>query len=85
MYRTAVGCNANIRVYRYVVGQRFGKHVDESVEDESGHMSQWTVLIYLNGGHAEGERGSEAGGGEAEEEPLRGGETVFYKVTNGDD
>lgn len=81
-YRTAVGCNANIRIYRYGVGQRFGKHVDESVEDEHGNLSQWTVLIYLNGGSP----GSLAGAGASEagahvgDEPLRGGETVFYKV-----
>lgn len=83
--RKAVACNANIRVYKYAAGQRFGKHVDESVEDENGNISQWTVLIYLNGGRvglSGGERGS--GGSDAEagmgEETLRGGETVFYKV-----
>lgn len=68
-----MACNSNIRLYRYAVGQRFGKHIDESVEDENGHVSLWTVLIYLNGGGMEE-------GGDAEEEPLRGGETVFYKV-----
>lgn len=80
-----MACNANIRVYRYAIGQRFGKHVDESVEDEHGNLSQWTVLIYLNGGAAElsgGDRGSGGSGAEAEvgEGTLRGGETVFYKV-----
>lgn len=83
-----VGCNSNIRLYRYGVGQRFGKHVDESVEDENGNISQWTVLIYLNGGGGAeaggseqgGEAASEMGGGRVEEEPLRGGETIFYKV-----
>lgn len=74
--RTAVACNSNIRLYRYAVGQRFGKHIDESVEDENGHVSLWTVLIYLNGGGMEE-------GGDAEEEPLRGGETVFYKGNYG--
>lgn len=53
-----MACNSNIRIYRYAVGQRFGKHIDESVEDENGHHSQWTVLIYLNGG---GEGGEGAG------------------------
>lgn len=80
-----MACNANIRVYRYAAGQRFGKHVDESVEDEHGNISQWTVLIYLNGGPGAlsgGDRGSGGSGAEAEmgEETLRGGETVFYKV-----
>lgn len=78
-----MGCNANIRIYRYCVGQRFGKHIDESVEDENGCVSNWTVLIYLNGGTAEGlpQAGGGAGGSSGEgEEALRGGETVFYKV-----
>ncbi|CAN0033386.1 unnamed protein product, partial [Discosporangium mesarthrocarpum] len=76
--RTASGCNANIRIYKYTVGQRFGKHIDESVEDENGHLSQWTVLVYLNGGEEEAKT---AGVGET----LKGGETVFYKArrTNG--
>lgn len=84
--RKAVACNSNIRIYRYAVGQRFGKHIDESVEDENGHLSQWTVLVYLNGGQgaggSPGKAGSSEGGGGAveEEAPLRGGETVFYKV-----
>lgn len=87
--RKAVACNSNIRIYRYAVGQRFGKHIDESVEDENGHLSQWTVLVYLNGGSSLGktdssEGGASAGGGVVEEEaPLRGGETVFYKVKTG--
>lgn len=84
MCRAAIGCNSNIRIYRYAVGQRFGKHVDESVEDENGHLSQWTVLIYLNGGSQEGatinKLESKKGAASTGEEPLRGGETVFYKV-----
>lgn len=91
-----MACNSNIRIYRYAVGQRFGKHIDESVDDENGLTSQWTVLIYLNGegegsgAAAAGASGSKkkgrsdgggafAGAGE-EGAPLRGGETVFYKV-----
>ena len=59
--------------------------MDESVEDEHGNLSQWTVLIYLNGGAegvSGGDRGSGGSGVEAEVggETLRGGETVFYKV-----
>ncbi len=30
-----VGCSPNIRLYRYCLGQRFGKHVDDSVYDEA--------------------------------------------------
>lgn len=58
----ATGCFPKIRLYEYGVGQRFGKHVDESVE--FGQAGQWmtgvTVLVYLG------------------EEGLEGGETVFY-------
>ncbi|CAM9795938.1 unnamed protein product, partial [Scytosiphon promiscuus] len=70
--RTAVACNSNIRIYRYAVGQRFGKHIDESVEDESGHLSQGS----------DGAVGGDIGPGE-EGAPLRGGETVFYKGNYG--
>eukprot|EP00752_Nemacystus_decipiens_P006455 g5813.t1 len=93
--RKAVACNSNIRIYRYAVGQRFGRHIDESVEDENGHLSQWTVLVYLNGGQggggslgnadSGGEGGASGGGGVGEAEaPLRGGETVFYKGNYGE-
>lgn len=82
-HRSAAGCNANIRIYRYAVGQRFGKHIDESVEDENGHVSYWTVLIYLNGG-TEGSTPRDGGEPTSDTsealEPLRGGETVFYKA-----
>mmetsp|Transcript_38291 Transcript_38291/g.50464 ORF Transcript_38291/g.50464 Transcript_38291/m.50464 type:complete len:264 (+) Transcript_38291:33-824(+) len=67
---TPVGCNDNIRLYKYEAGQRFGRHVDESVEDESGRRSEYTVLIYLSGG-AESSY------------PVEGGETVFYKGNYG--
>ncbi|KAG0278811.1 hypothetical protein BGZ96_002240 [Linnemannia gamsii] len=65
--RHAVGLSRNIRMYRYQQGQSFGAHYDESVEekDDEGNdvVSEYTVLIYLNG-----ERDSD----------LIGGETVFY-------
>jgi hypothetical protein len=59
-----VGCYDKIRLYRYRAGgQRFGKHIDESVDGrETGTATKITVLIYLNG--------AESG--------LMGGETVFY-------
>ncbi|KAF9283055.1 hypothetical protein BGZ74_001992 [Mortierella antarctica] len=49
----------------YQTGQSFGAHCDESVveDPEEGTVSEYTVLIYLNG-----ERDSD----------LLGGETVFY-------
>ncbi|KAF9384952.1 hypothetical protein CPB97_005249 [Podila verticillata] len=63
--RHAVGLSSNIRFYRYQTGQSFGAHYDEAVveDPEEGTISEYTVLIYLNG-----ERDSD----------LLGGETVFY-------
>ena len=42
-----VGCSSNIRLYRYELGDSFGRHVDES-SMEGGKMSKLTALIYLN-------------------------------------
>jgi hypothetical protein len=54
-------------MYRYQQGQSFGAHYDESVEekDDEGNdvVSEYTVLIYLNG---------------EQDSDLIGGETVFY-------
>ena len=63
-----MGLSRNIRFYRYQQGQSFGAHYDESVveqdpSDEGEAVSEYTVLIYLNG-----ERDSD----------LIGGDTVFY-------
>ena len=44
-------------------GQRFGQHIDESVEDEHGRVSEFTALLYLN---------------DSASSDLSGGETVFY-------
>jgi hypothetical protein len=66
-----VGCISNIRIYRYTVGQSFGKHIDESGKDpENRGVTKLTVLIYLNG-HDECELDSNG-------TSMRGGETVFY-------
>lgn len=49
------------------MGQRFGRHVDESVNLGGGRITHYTLLIYLSG--------------KSESEPsssLIGGETVFY-------
>jgi predicted 2-oxoglutarate/Fe(II)-dependent dioxygenase YbiX len=59
----AVGLNNNIRFYRYSPGQRFGRHVDDSVMLPTGQTG-YTLLVYLNGS-CPGNR-------------LVGGETVFY-------
>eukprot|EP00891_Asterochloris_glomerata_P004369 jgi/Astpho2/4369/Aster-08066 len=58
----AVGLNPNIRVYKYCKGQRFGKHVDDSVDlPAPGRRTLFTLLIYLTVDHH-----------------LRGGETIFW-------
>ncbi|CAB4415398.1 unnamed protein product [Rhizophagus irregularis] len=36
-------------------GQKFGQHYDDSVQDSLGRISEWTLLIYLNGGDNENE------------------------------
>lgn len=57
------GCNPNLRLYKYVAGQRFGRHVDGSTRTAGGD-TRFTVLLYLNGG-ADG--------------AIDGGETCFYE------
>jgi hypothetical protein len=42
-----VGLTHALRVYRYQVGQHFGLHRDQSYA-EDGHISQLTLLLYLN-------------------------------------
>ena len=44
--RKAVGCNNNIRLYRYEKGQRFGPHVDQANQLASGATTEFTVLLY---------------------------------------
>lgn len=46
-----IGCNPNLRVYKYEKGHSFGKHVDGSNLVESSSLSgktEWTILIYLS-------------------------------------
>ncbi|KAL4539192.1 hypothetical protein Ndes2526B_g02548 [Nannochloris sp. 'desiccata'] len=45
----AVGLNSNLRIYRYSKGQRFGRHVDDSVFVEKPRgETQYTLLLYLS-------------------------------------
>ncbi|CAA7391822.1 unnamed protein product [Spirodela intermedia] len=84
--RSAVGLNPNIRFYRYKVGQRFGRHIDESVDLGRGRKTQYTLLIYLSGRRAApGERNDPRRGGGDPSPPsaLVGGETVFYDDRRG--
>ncbi|CAO3599580.1 unnamed protein product [Absidia cylindrospora] len=69
MPRRPCGLNSNLRIYRYRPGQRFEAHYDDSVKDTvTGHWTDWTLLIYLNGGNDDDK-----------DDGLEGGETVFYK------
>ena len=79
--RRAHSLNANIRLYKYVQGQHFGRHYDDSVRGTiPGTRSEWTLLIYLSG--------IEDGvvGGEVHCHSIRGpwyfltvSQTIFYK------
>ena len=57
-----------MRIYKYEKGQKFGKHIDESVQVDRGLYTGYTLLVYLSGGRMTAQ----------EEEVLKGGETVFY-------
>lgn len=64
--------------HRYERGNKFGKHVDESVKVGS-RETRYTLLIYLSGGQTRGrsalDEQSRAIAG------LKGGETLFYGET----
>ncbi|GJN30104.1 hypothetical protein PR202_gb18383 [Eleusine coracana subsp. coracana] len=72
--KVATGLNPNIRFYRYTEGQRFGRHIDESVDLGDGSRTYYTLLIYLSG-----KGGAKDSSGQA----LVGGETVFYDHRGG--
>ncbi|PSS32410.1 Prolyl 4-hydroxylase [Actinidia chinensis var. chinensis] len=79
--KVAVGLNANIRFYRYKVGQRFGRHIDESVDLGERKRTYYTLLIYLSGSF-EPKSETEQSSPEDSSEALVGGETVFYDSGN---
>lgn len=43
-----IGCNPNLRLYKYTKGHAFGRHVDGSNSVEGTGDTLWTVLIYLS-------------------------------------
>lgn len=43
-----IGCNPNLRLYKYEKGHSFGKHVDESCILDKASFTIVTVLIYLS-------------------------------------
>ncbi|PKA60055.1 hypothetical protein AXF42_Ash009739 [Apostasia shenzhenica] len=81
--KAAVGLNPNIRLYRYKVGQRFGRHVDESVDLEHGRQTLYTLLIYLNGSLRLKGKNNFGANEDSSIQPLVGGETVFYDQKQG--
>ena len=44
----SVGCNPNLRLYKYLPGHSFGKHVDGCDTVDTMGQTEWTVLIYLS-------------------------------------
>ncbi|KAL9409584.1 hypothetical protein AB3S75_047905 [Citrus x aurantiifolia] len=80
--KVAVGLNPNIRFYRYKVGQRFGQHIDESVNLGDGKRTHYTLLIYLSGGLKAKAKNDSSNHNDSSSEPLVGGETVFYGSRN---
>ncbi|XP_075108096.1 uncharacterized protein LOC107762755 [Nicotiana tabacum] len=79
--RVAIGLNPNIRFYRYKAGQRFGRHIDESVDIGEGKRTHYTLLIYLSGG-SKSKTKDDKDSQDSLSETLVGGETVFYGPRN---
>jgi hypothetical protein len=50
-----VGLNERFRYYRYDPGQRFAAHTDGYFQRDNGERSQFTFMVYLNGGFEGGE------------------------------
>lgn len=71
--------------FRYKVGQRFGRHIDESVDLGGGKRTYYTLLVYLSGGPVElksKSKNDSSNPTDSSFEPLVGGETVFYGHRN---
>lgn len=82
--KLAVGLNPNIRCYRYTAGQRFGRHIDESVDLGEGRRTHYTLLVYLSGtpGGTISNPKNDDVSRDSLSEALVGGETVFYGPRN---
>ncbi|KAG8381406.1 hypothetical protein BUALT_Bualt06G0118800 [Buddleja alternifolia] len=81
--KVAVGLNPNLRFYRYTAGQRFGRHIDESVDLGDGMRTHYTLLIYLSGTPGKTKaKGKNDDGPQDSVNSLVGGETVFYGPRN---
>lgn len=80
--KIAVGLNPNIRFYRYKAGQRFGRHIDESVDLGGGKRTHYTLLIYLSGSCNSKAKRDSSDDCNSLLDHLVGGETVFYGSRN---
>ncbi|KAJ6840084.1 uncharacterized protein M6B38_312600 [Iris pallida] len=80
--KVPVGLNPNIRFYRYKTGQRFGRHIDESVDLGEGRRTQYTLLVYLSGNSSSKVKDS-SNNQDSSVQSLIGGETVFYDHRQG--
>ena len=68
--------------HRYGPGQRFGKHVDDSVNLGHGISTEYTLLVYLTGSGSTAVckiKGRSSVHGK-DSSALVGGNTVFYGV-----
>ena len=74
------GAEARCRCGRYGPGQRFGKHVDDSVDLGNSISTQYTVLIYLTGSGlpADSKTRSKPAAAGKDSIALVGGQTIFY-------
>jgi len=81
--KAAVGLNPNIRFYKYKIGQHFGQHIDESVDLGGGNTTEYTLLIYLNGGLKSKGKKILNSAQSSTRDALIGGETVFYAPRKG--
>lgn len=67
---------------RYGPGQRFGKHVDDSVDLGGGLHTEYTLLLYLTGSDKSGNGKVKGKPAQSKAGPaLAGGETIFYGVS----
>merc|ERR1719161_2455364 len=72
----AVGLNDVVRIYKYVQGNVFGRHIDQTVQRADGKVSRYSLRIYLNGSDGEFE-----GGGSIFHIPFRADPVVFEPET----
>ena len=65
------------------MGQRFGRHIDESIDLGEGRMTLYTLLIYLSGSSRSNGNNDVGSNRDSSPDSLVGGETVFYDHRRG--